>query len=97
MAVVQKHMSPKMDLAGDGRIDWFFLQWVYGTEVPRYKFDYTLAPEANGMRLKASLTQSGGQPAGALRVSQTQRQCHIREHRHAAAAKREEGICQRLL
>ncbi len=59
MAVVDKHMSPKMDLAGDGHITWFFRQWVYGTEVPRLKFTSTLTPEGNGMRLKASLTQSG--------------------------------------
>jgi aminopeptidase N len=58
-AVVEKHMTPTMDLAGNGKMDWFFNEWVYGTDVPRYKFDYTLVPEADGkMRLKASLTQS---------------------------------------
>jgi hypothetical protein len=58
-AVVEKHMTPSMDLAGNGKMDWFFNEWIYGTDVPRYKFDYTLAPEADGKpRLKASLTQS---------------------------------------
>ena len=58
-AVVEKHMTPTMDLAGNGKMDWFFNEWVYGTDVPRYKFDYTLVPEADGKtRLKASLTQS---------------------------------------
>jgi hypothetical protein len=58
-AVLEKHMTPNMDLAGNGKMDWFFNQWVYGTEVPRYKFDYQLIPEADGkVRLKASLTQS---------------------------------------
>jgi hypothetical protein len=58
-AVVEKHMTPTMDLAKNGKMDWFFNEWVYGTDVPRYKFDYTLVPEADGkVRLKASLTQS---------------------------------------
>lgn len=58
-AVVEKHMTPNMNLAGDGKMDWFFNEWVYGTDVPRYKFDYQLIPEADGkVQLKASLTQS---------------------------------------
>jgi hypothetical protein len=57
--VVEKHMRPKMDLAGNGKLDWFFSEWVYGTAIPRYKFDYTVT-DAEGGRflLKASLTQS---------------------------------------
>jgi aminopeptidase N len=58
-AVVEKHMTLGMDIHGNHRMDWFFLQWVYGTEVPRYKFDYTLTPQAGGnFLLKASLSQS---------------------------------------
>src|SRR5262249_2410381 len=55
MAVVEKHMSPQMDLAGNGKMDWFFREWVYGTEVPHYKFDYTVTQEGNGFQLKGSL------------------------------------------
>ena len=56
---VQKHMSAAMDIEGTHRMDWFFDEWVYGTDVPRYKFDYQLIPEADGkVRLKATLTQS---------------------------------------
>ncbi|MEM6453712.1 MAG: M1 family aminopeptidase [Acidobacteriota bacterium] len=33
-AIVQKHMTPSMNATGDGRIDWFFDQWVYGSAVP---------------------------------------------------------------
>ncbi|MCU1338646.1 MAG: Aminopeptidase N-like protein [Bryobacterales bacterium] len=58
-AVVEKHMIPNMNLAGNGKMDWFFDEWVYGIDVPRYKFDYQLIPEADGkVRLKASLAQS---------------------------------------
>jgi aminopeptidase N len=59
-AVVEKHMTPAMNLAGNGKMDWFFDQWVYGTDVPRYKFDYELVPGQDGkVRLKATLAQSG--------------------------------------
>jgi hypothetical protein len=59
-AVVEKHMSKTMDLTGDGKMDWFFQEWVYGTDIPKYKFDYELMAGSGGKtRLKASLTQSG--------------------------------------
>jgi hypothetical protein len=33
--VAEKHMLPSMDLAGNRRLDYFFEQWVYGTDIPR--------------------------------------------------------------
>ncbi len=58
--IVEKHMQPAWDLDGNGRMDWFFNQWVYGTEVPSYRFDYSLTPQNDGKVLLAgSLTQSG--------------------------------------
>src|SRR6202034_977769 len=39
-AVVEKHMTKRMDLQQNGRMDWFFNEWVYGTEVPHYDFKY---------------------------------------------------------
>lgn len=57
--IVEKHMQPKMDLTGDKKMGWFFLQWVYGTEIPRYRLDYTLAPQADGKcLLTGTVTQS---------------------------------------
>jgi aminopeptidase N len=57
--IVEKHMLDKMDLTGDRKMDWFFLQWVYGTEIPRYRLDYTLTPEADGQcALSFKVTQS---------------------------------------
>jgi hypothetical protein len=62
-AIVEKHMKPGMDLAGNKRMDWFFNQWVYGTEVPRYKFEYSLTPESDGkVTLTGTLTQSDVSP-----------------------------------
>ena len=59
LSVADKYITPGMDVEGNKRLDWFFSQWVYGTDIPRYKFDYTVSPEPNGSYLvKASLTQS---------------------------------------
>jgi aminopeptidase N len=58
--VVEKHMTPAMDMDGNKRMDWFFNEWVYGTELPRYKMEYTLTPDAGGkVMLKLTVTQSG--------------------------------------
>jgi hypothetical protein len=62
-AIVEKHMTPQMDLDGNKRMDWFFYQWVYGTEVPRYRFDYSLTPDSDGkVVLRGAITQSDVSP-----------------------------------
>jgi aminopeptidase N len=62
-AIVEKHMTPQMDLDGNKRMDWFFSQWVYGTEVPRYKFEYSLTPDSDGkVTLRCAVTQSDVSP-----------------------------------
>ena len=58
-AVVEKHMKPAMDLDHNGRMDWFFNEWVYGMEVPSYRLEYTLSPEEGGKYLlTGKVTQS---------------------------------------
>ena len=43
-----------------GALDWFFGEWVYGTDIPHYQFDHQLSPGANGKtKLHMSITQSG--------------------------------------
>jgi Carboxypeptidase regulatory-like domain/Peptidase family M1 domain len=62
-AIVEKHMTKQMDLDGNKRMNWFFNQWVYGTEIPRYRFDYSLAPGSDGkVVLKGKVTQSDVSP-----------------------------------
>jgi hypothetical protein len=59
-AIVEKHMKPSLDLTRDGKMNWFFNEWVYGTEVPSYRMEYSLAPEADGkLMFTAKVTQSG--------------------------------------
>jgi aminopeptidase N len=52
---VEKHMTRQMDLDGNGRMDWFFNEWVYGTEMPSYRFEYQL----DGGSISAQISQSG--------------------------------------
>ena len=40
-------------------MDWFFNQWVYGTEMPKYDFSYQLANAEGGQtEISVTLTQS---------------------------------------
>ncbi|HXK61083.1 MAG TPA: M1 family aminopeptidase [Acidobacteriota bacterium] len=57
--VVQKHMTPAMDLEENGKIDWFFRQWVEGVYLPEYSVEYTFEPNEKGQtRLRMKLSQA---------------------------------------
>jgi len=56
--ITEKHITPKMDVDKNKRMDWFFDQWVYGTEVPAYKFEYSLNNSSGKAILNAKITQS---------------------------------------
>ena len=58
-AIAEKHMTKMMDMERNGKLDWFFDEWVYGTQVPRYHFEYQLAPAEKGqVKLHMTITQS---------------------------------------
>jgi peptidase M1-like protein/carboxypeptidase family protein len=58
-AIVEKHMTKQMDLQQNQRLDWFFDEWVYGTQVPRYSFSYeTLPADKGNVRVRVEVTQS---------------------------------------
>lgn len=54
--IVEKHITPEMNVDKNGRMDWFFDQWVYGTEVPAYRFEYKIGTDNS---LSGRITQSG--------------------------------------
>jgi aminopeptidase N len=59
--IVEKYMREPMD--------WFFNEWVYGTEIPEYDFKYTLNPGEGGKTvLKMTLTQAGVSDQFVMRV-----------------------------
>jgi hypothetical protein len=56
---VEKHMTPNMDLDGNRKMDWFFNEWVYGTEMPKYDFAYELGSAGDKTTFSGRITQSG--------------------------------------
>jgi hypothetical protein len=59
-AMIEKHMTPEMDVDENHRMDWFFNEYVCGTQLPSYKADASFDTGTDGdvvMNLK--LTQSG--------------------------------------
>lgn len=58
-ATVEKHMSPEMNLTGDGKMDWFFNQYVYGTLLPTYAMSSSFSTDPDGtIVLNFKLSQS---------------------------------------
>jgi aminopeptidase N len=58
-AIAEKHMTKPMDLQQNGRLDWFFNEWVYGTQIPHYSFKYDVQRTKGGdVTLRVDLTQS---------------------------------------
>lgn len=57
-AMVEKHMTPQMDLDGNRKMDWFFNEYIYGIELPTYNFTYNITNDANGPVIDFKLTQS---------------------------------------
>jgi hypothetical protein len=69
IATVEKHMKPTMDLEGAHNMEWFKREWIYGTDLPRYRLDYSLKPSSDGkFRFVGKLTQSDVSPDFVMRV-----------------------------
>jgi hypothetical protein len=47
-AVLEKYMTPEMNLGGNHKMDWFFDEYVYGTDYPKYKFEHSFSNDAGG-------------------------------------------------
>ncbi len=59
-AMVQKHMTSNLNATGNGRADWFFDQWVYGTEIPKYTANFDIKPGSEGkFHVTGSIVQAG--------------------------------------
>jgi hypothetical protein len=63
-AVAQRHMTNGLNLAGDGRLDYFFDQWVHGTDIPTLTSTLEATEVGNRKyRISGTITQAGV-PAG---------------------------------
>lgn len=59
-AMVEKHMTPAMDIDGNHLLDWFFNEYVYGTALPTYNLNSSFEKDTNGdVVLNFSVKQSG--------------------------------------
>jgi hypothetical protein len=67
-AVVEKHMKPVLDMEGNHRIDWFYRDWVYTTEMPKYRLEYSIKTEDGKTHFTGKLTQSDVTPNFMMRV-----------------------------
>jgi hypothetical protein len=56
--VAEKHMTSAMDLRTNGKLDWFFDQWVLGTGIPKYALDYKVEASGNDFVVEGTITQS---------------------------------------
>jgi hypothetical protein len=56
---VEKHMTTMMDMEGNHKMDWFFNEYVYGTDLPAYHFESEATPTNAGTTLHFKLVQSG--------------------------------------
>lgn len=63
--IVEKHITPSMNIDGNGKMDWFFNEYVYGTEMPSYRFDYQINSDNS---LSGKITQSGVSNDFAMRI-----------------------------
>jgi aminopeptidase N len=58
-AILEKHMTPEMDIDKNHTMNWFFDEYVYGTEYPTYKFEHSFSNAANGdVVLNLKITQA---------------------------------------
>ncbi len=58
-AIVEKHMTQEMDMEGNHKMDWFFNEYVYGTQLPAYQMNATFDTGADGdVVMNIKMTQS---------------------------------------
>jgi hypothetical protein len=62
-AAAERHIVPAMDLKKDGKLDWFFDQWVDGTEIPRFSNKLEIKDEGGGKyRITGEVSQGDVSP-----------------------------------
>src|SRR5215831_9885501 len=68
-AVVERHITKDLDLAGNGRLDYFFNQWVHGTDIPTLTSAIDVTDLGGGKyRIAGTVTQANVPPEFRTRV-----------------------------
>lgn len=55
----ENFMTPAMNLDGSGNLRWFFDEWVYGTNIPRYSVRFASKSSPKGFAVFGTLSQDG--------------------------------------
>jgi aminopeptidase N len=59
-AVAERHLTRDMNLAGDGTLNYFFNQWVHGSDMPTLTSSLEASDSAPGRyRITGTITQAG--------------------------------------
>jgi len=57
--IAEKHATQSLHLTQDGKLDWFFSEWVYGTDIPKLASKLDFTDSGNGRyKVTGSITQS---------------------------------------
>jgi hypothetical protein len=68
-AIAEKHITRDMNLAGDGKLDYFFNQWVHGIDIPALGAKLEATDIGGGKyKIAGTITQSGVPPEFRSRV-----------------------------
>lgn len=68
-AMVEKHMKPVLEPEGNHSFAWFYRDWIYGSDLPKYRLEYSLRQGDGGKtEFAGKLTQSGVSPNFVMRV-----------------------------
>jgi hypothetical protein len=68
-ASLEKNIPKYVDVTGDGKLDWFFNEYVYGTELPHYDMKSEFTVGADGVTtVHMKLTQSKVSPSFVMRI-----------------------------
>jgi len=62
-AALERHLAPGMDLDQNGKLDWFFNEYVYGTSLPKYTLESDVHPNEKGTTLHFKLAQGNVDPS----------------------------------
>ncbi len=65
---VEKYMTAAIDVDKNAKMDWFFNEYVYGMEMPSYKFTYLVIENGGKPSLTGKITQSGVSDSFVMRV-----------------------------
>ncbi len=55
--MVEKHMVRQMDMDGNHTMDWFFDDWVYGTQIPDYSVTSQFTRDGDNVFMDIAITQ----------------------------------------